>query len=394
LDDLNTPLSGPKAKRRLTLPISAPQALAGLLGLFLAVFAGWAVMVDQPLGGEPAVLASLPERDAAKPPDAAAAKAAGARTRPDGQPAPAAAAAPPAGGKTVTIIDGTSGRRQEVVIPGLPAQKPGEAGIEPRLLEGTRHGRIPKVAATGPKALEVFASTAGNPPGAAGKPRIAIVVGGLGVSASVTADALSRLPPAVTLAFVPYGANLDDLSARARARGHEVLLQAPMEPFDYPDNDPGPQTLLTTLPSEQNLDRLHWQMSRFQGYVGLMNLMGARFTTSEKALAPVLADIAKRGLLFVDDGSSTRSVAGHLATVSGVPFAKAELVLDTVPTPNEIDRALRRLETVAQKNGIAVATISALPVSIDRVVRWAKGAEGRGYVLVPITVAALKSRSS
>jgi polysaccharide deacetylase 2 family uncharacterized protein YibQ len=232
--------------------------------------------------------------------------------------------------------------------------------------------------------------TRANPSG----PRIAIVVGGLGISAAGTADALSRLPPQITHAFAPYGANLDGLAARARARGHEVLLQAPMEPFDYPDNDPGPQTLLTTLSSDQNLDRLHWLMSRFQGYVGITNYMGARFTASEKTLAPVLDDIAKRGLLYLDDGSSARSVASQVAGANSMPFVKANEVVDAVSTPVEIDRALARLEALARKQGLAVGTATALPVSIDRIVRWAQGVESRGITLVPVTTAATKPKSS
>jgi len=77
-----------------------------------------------------------------------------------------------------------------------------------------------------------------------------------------------------------------------------------------------------------------------------------------------------------------------------MPFAKAEVVLDAVPTVAEIDRALARLEAAARKQGIAVGVASALPVSIDRIVRWAKGAEARGITLVPVTAAALKPRSS
>ena len=393
MDDLNTPLAGPTAKRRLRLPISASQGLAGLLGLCLIVFAVWAVTVEDPLGGEPVATASIPIRGATGPADVAAKKGPETPSRYDGSPRTAGdPAAPPAGSKTVTIIDGTSGKRQEVVIPGAPGQQASAAKIDERLLESTRHGRIPKVVAGGTRSVDAYA--AGTAKDASKGPRVAIIVGGLGISASITAAAMTRLPAAVTLAFVPYGANLDDLAARARARGHEVLLQAPMEAFDYPDNDSGPQTLLTTLPSEQNLDRLHWQMARVQGYVGVMNFMGARFTTSEKAMAPVLDDIAKRGLLFVDDGSSARSVASHLAAANNMPFAKAEEVLDAVPTPAEIDRALSRLELAARKNGVAVGMAAALPVSIDRIVRWAKGAEARGFTLVPVTAAALKPRSS
>ena len=74
---------------------------------------------------------------------------------------------------------------------------------------------------------------------------------------------------------MPYGAEVERLAALARSEGHEILLQVPMEPFNYPDNDPGPQTLLTSLTPEQNLERLYWLMSRMQGYVGLAEAMSA-----------------------------------------------------------------------------------------------------------------------
>ena len=182
------------------------------------------------------------------------------------------------------------------------------------------------------------------------------------------------------------------LVARARGEGHEVLLQVPMEPFDYPDNDPGPQTLLTSLAPQQNIDRLYWLMSRFQGYVGIINMMGARFTASEQSFAPVLRETAKRGLIFVDDGSNPRSVAGRIAGANNLPFAKADVVLDSVPTPGEIDRALGRLEMAARERSVAVGISSALPVSIAHIAKWAKAAESRGLLLVPITAVALKAK--
>src|SRR6185436_347971 len=98
--------------------------------------------------------------------------------------------------------------------------------------------------------------------------------------------------------------------------------------FDYPDNDPGPQTLLTSLTADQNIDRMHWLMSRMQGYVGIVSFMGARFTASDAALAPVLRDVARRGLIFIDDGASAKSVAGQIAGSSNLPFAKVDVVLD------------------------------------------------------------------
>jgi hypothetical protein len=167
-----------------------------------------------------------------------------------------------------------------------------------------------------------------------------------------------------------------------------------MEPFDYPDNDPGPQTLLTQLTAGQNLDRLHWLMSRLQGYVGLANYMGGRFTASEQALAPVLREAARRGLIYVDDGTSARSLAGQIADANNLSFAKADLVIDAVPTAAEIDRALTRLEKTARERGVAIGMATALPASIERIAAWAKAAESRGLQLVPISAVAVRGKST
>jgi len=278
------------------------------------------------------------------------------------------------------------------VIPA-PANEPAAAnGAVPdqKFVEMTSHGPIPKIAADGVRPADAFARPVSPLPGKPDAPRIAIIVGGLGVSASETSAAIANLPGPVTLSFIPYGTDVAALVGRARAQGHEILLQVPMEPFDYPDNDPGPQTLLTSLAPEQNIDRLHWLMSRFQGYVGLTNAMGARFTASEPALAPVLRETAKRGLIYLDDGSSPRSVAGQIAGASNLPFVKADVMLDVVPTPAAMDKALAQLEAIARDRGFAVGIASALPASISRISAWAKTKDGRGLTLVPISAVVAK----
>jgi hypothetical protein len=135
-------------------------------------------------------------------------------------------------------------------------------------------------------------------------------------------------------------------------------------------------------------------MSRFEGYVGMENAMGARFTASEQALGPVLHEVARRGLVFVDDASNPRSVAGRIASANNLPFAKADVVIDAVPTPDEIDRALGRLEMTAREHGTAVGVTSAVPVAIDHVAQWAAALAGRGFLLVPITAVANKTKQA
>ena len=405
-DDLSAPLGRKTQRQPGKLRTALPVAVGGALGLAIAIFVAWAAVNDDPFGGEPVVVTSLeppgpvkkpdeaanPDKARPKPSDAKVLESRTADANPAGPPK-----APPAGMQTVTIIDGASGARQEVLVPapGAPAgSAQGPAAGDQKLLETTRHGLIPRVAVDGARPLTAYARP-GNDAGAkANLPRIVLVIGGLGIGSSNTAEALAKLPAAVTFAFVPYASDVGRLAARARGEGHELLLQIPMEPFDFPDNDPGPQTLLTSLAPEQNIDRMHWLMSRFQGYVGAANYMGGRFTASEPAFSPMLRELAKRGLMYVDDGTSPRSLAGQLAGANNLPFVKANIVLDTVPTPNEIDRALARLESMARDSGLAIGIASALPVSIARIAQWAKGAEARGFTLVPISAAALKPKAS
>ena len=380
------------------------------------MFVLWAIVTDDPFGGEPIavvpanlkIAAKTSDNSGAPPPapspDAAAPHGVSAAPPPPPSLPSQGAASPPANTTTITIIDGKTGAKQDVLVPApaigavrangaapANAAAPADgAALDQKFVEITTHGPIPKIAADGTRPADAFARPVQPIPGKPDTPRIALIVGGLGVSTSATSDAIAKLPGPVTLGFVPYGTDAPSLVARARGGGHEVLLQVPMEPFQYPDNDPGPQTLLTSLTPQQNIDRLYWLMSRFQGYVGLANTMGARFTASEPSFGPILHETAKRGLIFVDDGSNPRSVAGRVAGANNLPFARADVILDSVPTPAEIDRALGRLEAAARERGAAVGIASALPVSIEHIAKWAKDARSRGLLLVPISAVATK----
>jgi polysaccharide deacetylase 2 family uncharacterized protein YibQ len=387
-DDLDAPLGKDTAgKAKPAVLALLPKAVAGLLAAAVLGFLVWVLLVDDPFGGEPTAVAAIEKPDVKQSGGTPSPDKPNATRRDNAADQGAAAAQ----GKTVTIIDGSSGKTQQIVLGG--GSEAPRAPIDSRLIEQSRHGAIPRIAPDGTRPSEAYARAVQPGPNADG-PRVALVIGGLGVGATGTMEALSRIPGAVTFGFMPYGNDLENLVGRARAEGHEVLLQVPMEPFDYPDNDPGPQTLLSSLSAEQNVDRLHWLMSRFQGYVGIVNFMGARFTASEPAISAVLREAAKRGLVYVDDGSSPRSLAPQIAGANRLAFAKGDIVIDAAPSPAEIDKALAKAEQIARERGLAVAVGSALPVTIERVAKWAKAATARGIALVPITAAAIKLKSS
>jgi hypothetical protein len=272
--------------------------------------------------------------------------------------------------------------------PAIPAggtiTKPIYAGsallADPALIESTALGPMPRIADDGRKPMTAYAA-----PAAAGKLKIAIVINGLGLSARGTQGALNGLPAAVTLGFLPYAGDVARWVAEARAKGHEVLLQVPMEPFDFPESDPGPHTLRAGQDEDANRQRLSWAMTRFTGYAGVTNMLGQRFLADSDALAPILTFLARRGLYFYDDGAAPQSVAPTVGAQAGMAFGRAALSLDTVGTALEIDRQLSALEAEARSKGSAIGSAHIYPVSVTRIAAWAKGLEARGFVLVPVS---------
>ena len=355
-------------------------------GLLIAGLAGYAALFGDPRGGIPQARVDIAEKPAA-PRTPAALPPVPDTPRPDRSGRRTADQVEGASGVTVVRPDGQSA--PESIIVRLPdeidvtlAPSP-----DPRLVDRTRSGVLPRVGPDGSRPLDVYARpSTGLASGAKPAGRVAIVVGGLGIGLAATANAITKLPPAVTLAFAPYGQDLDTLATRAREAGHEIMLQVPMEPFDYPDSDPGPRTLTAAAKPAENLDHLRWAMGRFTGYVGIMNYMGGKLTADERALQPILREIGSRGLAFLDDGSSARSVATSLKAPT--PVARGELVVDANIRPDQVDRALEKLEAAARSStGVAVGTASALPVSLDRIARWAKGLDAKGILLVPASAA-------
>jgi polysaccharide deacetylase 2 family uncharacterized protein YibQ len=269
-------------------------------------------------------------------------------------------------------------------VPPLIIDKPILAGTaliaDPALIEKSPFGPLPRIADDGRKPMDAYAA-----PATAGKLRIAIMVSGLGISAKATTAALSGLPSGVTLGFVPYAADVQHWVSEARQSGHEVLLEVPMEPNDFPDSDPGPHTLRTGADENANLQRLMWTLSRFTGYAGVTNLLGERFMSEANALSPAMTYLARRGLYFYDNGAVPQSVAPQVAGPTATPFAQANETLDGIQTAQEIDRHLSALEDEARAHGSAIGSGFLYPVTVERIAVWAKGLQGRGFVLVPVS---------
>ena len=368
---------------RLTKPQIAAIAAGGL---FVAAAATLVFLVGDPRAGSPSVRVALNRPKAAAK---AVAPDAGLQAftldslnpnapAPD---SPAANSAPIQGTATITLPDGAGppqdlnaagGQPSAPPLPKRPPADPLPPAPIAMVSQQTAMGILPVIAPDGRTPFQLYA----KPFRPDGRPKVALVVGGLGLNPVSTRAAIERLPAEVTLSFVPYAQGLQGWIDLARANGHEVLLEIPMEPQDYPDNDPGPQTLLADAPGSETVKKLEWLLSRASGYFGVSNDLGQKFIGSDNGMNAFLGALKSRGLAFVDDGSARRRTGG-------VPRASADNIVDDQLSAEAIARQLTVLEQTAKARGSALGSGFAYPVTVEIAARWAAGLSQRGLQLAP-----------
>jgi polysaccharide deacetylase 2 family uncharacterized protein YibQ len=275
--------------------------------------------------------------------------------------------------------------------PSVDVARPGRlipgpvAGPDPALLEPNQaamHAALPRIAPDGRTPMYQYAAGFNT---AIRRPRVGILVAGIGMNEADSDAAVHLMPAGVTLAVSPYAVDTDRLLASVRAAEHEYLLSVPMEPQGFPENDPDDRhALMTSLPPSENMTRLHWAMTRFAGYVGVTNalgqLRGERLSGVAEQFGPLLEDVAARGLLFVDAriGQPVSQFAWNRSV---------DLVIDGDPV-NEalLDERLEALAKMAKDRGSALGLVSIpRPVTLERVAAWINTLGDRGLVLAPVS---------
>ena len=277
------------------------------------------------------------------------------------------------GQAVITLPDGAtvSGDGAPVTAPRIAAQPLTAAPIAVLHQPGP-DGQLPRIAPDGRVPAQAYA----RPFHSNGKPRVSIVVGGLGLNAVTTRAAIERLPPEVTLSFVPYAEGLQGWIDAARAQGHEVMIEMPMEPTGYPANDPGPYTLLSSADAADVTAKMNWLLSRATGYFGVTNYLGDRFQTSDEGMTAFMGVLRARGVAFIDDGSMSRKPGAWAR-------ASANRVIDEEQSPAAIVGQLNALEALAKARGQAMGSGFSYPVTVEAVARWTAGLDARGLQLAP-----------
>jgi len=220
-------------------------------------------------------------------------------------------------------------------------------------------------------------------PEADGRPWIAVVLDDVGVDKKRGQRAV-ELPGPLTIALMTYADDLPALAAKAKAHGHELMLHVPMEPQDKGEN-PGPQALLVSQDAAEIQKRLRWGLDRFEGFVGINNHMGSKFTAVEPAMRIVLAEVKARGLLFLDSRTSGQTIGARLAGTMGIPHASRDLFLDVDDRPEAVRAQLDQTEKLARKQGHAIVIGHPHDATMAALEAWIPKLAARGFALVPVS---------
>ncbi len=285
-----------------------------------------------------------------------------------------ASAAPADGAATITMPGdaGPAGAASSAGTPAIAAASPLPKAPVAGLFQTTPTGPLPVIGPNGMTPASAYA----RPFRSDGRPMVGLIVGGLGLNPQATKQAIEQLPPAVTLSFVPYTANLQGWIDLARAAGHEVMIDVPMQPVNYPDNDPGPQTLLANARTDDLMAHTLWALSRATGYFAVDNYQGAAFFKDKSGFTTFLSTLKARGVGFIDDGQA-RDVQGAWSRAS------ADRVVDATINAQTILAQLIGLEATAKSRGQALGTGMAFPVTLAVALKWTQSLDGKGIQLAP-----------
>ena len=297
-------------------------------------------------------------------------------------------------GAIAAIILQVIGPPARAVVPSIvtaPAAKswdgkiarPDSALLEPSVT--TPGLMLPRIGADGRTPREIYARPA---PASDGRPRVALILSGIGLSEADSLDAIRALPAAVTLAVSPYGANSGPVLDAVRAHGNEFLASIPMEAEG--GDSAGRRALLTGNSPADNRNNLEWLLGRTQGYAGVTGagdngLWGERFAAQLSSFTTMLDQVGQRGLFYIDP----RPDAPALPVI--IPAAHVSVVIDEQPARAEIEGRLAAVERLAREKGSVVA-LAGPPrrAMIDRLAEWTAGLEERGFVLVPVSALVLR----
>lgn len=215
-------------------------------------------------------------------------------------------------------------------------------------------------------------------------PRLALVIDDMGTSVA-TAREFMDLPYPVTPAVIPFLSHSTDVAHLYSERNHPFFLHMPMEPQGYPSQKPGKGAIMTGDGPDKVKKLLASALDSVPGASGVNNHMGSRATESKALMAPVMEELDKRGLAFLDSETSPKSIAAETAKAKGVSFGSRDVFLDNEARSGAIEAQLKLAVERAKKQGYAVAIGHDRPETLKVLKAWGGKFEAMGVEIVPVT---------
>jgi len=265
----------------------------------------------------------------------------------------------------------------------LPPPVPAAPPLDRSLTRNSEFGPIPSPNRAGKTPLDAYRLA---PPPLSGRTPVSIIIGGLGINGPLTQRAIDELPAAVTLSFAAQTPGLQGWIDKARARGHEILLEIPMEGSSFDATEQGSErTLRANLGPDDNRKHLHFSLSRAQGYAGVINYQGEVLLRRSDAAGPILTEFKASGLGLFVDGSFDAPTVGALAQSISLPYKAGFGLIDPVASQSVIAARLENLAENAKTSPGSVGVGFVYPQTIDAVKGWTATLSSQGLILVPAT---------
>lgn len=267
---------------------------------------------------------------------------------------------------------------EEGEVPPVHASSNPIAAVSEDLLDKKNATSLPKISATSVQPWQYY-----------GKifrrqnqfPLVAIIITGIGHSKHEMELAFT-LDDRVGLSFSPYARSIASWTTASRLTGHEMYVDLPLQTAGYPNDDPGPYSILVTRSNTENLKNLMWAMSRFQGYVGMVAPLGEVVTHSADSFNILREEMAHRGVMFLNAREPAMK-DNEKQDKRRLTEMNTDVWIDEELSEMAIQARLATLEQIAQRNGFAIGVARSYPLSMLQIKSWSEGLASRSIVLAP-----------
>ena len=187
-------------------------------------------------------------------------------------------------------------------------------------------------------------------------PLVALIVDDLGYDKKIAKKFLA-LNVNLTFSILPHSPFQNEIARLASSKGIEIMLHLPMEPVEYPDVNPGPGTLMSSMSPDELIGQLEDDLNALPGITGVNNHMGSKLTAESTQMYQIFSILKQRGLFFIDSRTTSDSMGRPSARLLQIPFAERDVFIDHYLKPNFIRKQIKELIRIARSNGAAVGIL-------------------------------------